>query len=391
MNTILSCRSEKLRNTVGYCAGFLAFGMVAALLGPTLNRLAQNTHSPLNRISILFTARSAGYMLGAFALGGLYDRYPGHPILAGGICLMALSTALAPVVPLLWLLTLIIFLTGIGESMVEVGNNTLIVWVVEREQVGPFMNILHFFFGVGAFISPAIVAKSLDISNDVRWAYWIVAGLMLPAVAWILSQKSPHIQGLSSNGAVESINYVLVGFICLLFLLYVGAEISFGGWIYTYAVKQGLSSETAAAYLTSAFWGALTVGRLFAVPLAARLRPQTVLLLDFVGCISSLSLLLLIDSLVGVWIGTLGIGFSMASFFPTLLAFAERRMRISGRVTSWFGIGAALGAMTLPLLIGQLIGPLGPGAIMVAILIDLLLGFSLFVLLAFYSARLKSV
>ncbi|MCP4397160.1 MAG: MFS transporter [bacterium] len=381
--------SNKIGNTISYCVGFLAFGMVAALLGPTLSRLAQNTHSPLNQVSFLFTARSVGYMLGAFALGGLYDRYPGHPLLAGGLCIMALTTALTPVVPLLWLLALTIFLTGIGESMVEVGNNTLIVWVVERKQIGSYMNILHFFFGAGAFISPVIVAKSLELTDNIRWAYWIVAGLMLPAVFWILSQKSPQIQGVSTGGAVERIDYMLVGLICLLFWLYVGAEIGFGGWIHTYAVKQGLSNESSAAYLTSAFWGALTVGRLLAVPLAARLRPLTVLLLDFLGCILSILLLLLSDSLAGVWIGTIGFGLSMASFFPTMLAFAERRIRISGRITSWFGIGAALGAMTLPLLIGQLIEPFGLKAIMAAILVDLLAALSIFGALVLYSARRK--
>ncbi len=57
-----------------------------------------------------------------------------------------------------------------------------------------------------------------------------------------------------------------VGGNTLFFFLYVGAEVGFGGWIFTYAVALDLGSETAAAYLTSAFWGALTFGRLLTIP-----------------------------------------------------------------------------------------------------------------------------
>ena len=80
---------------------------------------------------------------------------------------------------------------------------------------------------------------------------------------------------------------------------------------------------------------------------------------------------------------------SIASFFPTLLAFAERRMQISGKMTSWFGMSVSLGAMTLPFLIGQLFEPFGPKVTMTAILIDLLAGFSIFAVLVIYSAGLK--
>ena len=388
MRQYISDSSEELLKTIGYCGAFIAFGMVGAILGPTLPKLAENTHTSLSKISILFTARSFGYLSGAFLLGRLYDRFPGHPLLAIGILGIAITAALTPVMPFLWVLTLIIFLTGMSESIIEVGNNTLIVWIY-RHNVGPYMNALHFFFGVGAFISPIIVAKTQIITDDVTWAYWIIALLMIPAIIWVLAQKSPQIQGVSDDGVVEEIDYLLIALICLLFLLYVGAEVGFGGWIYTYTVSLQLGDNVAAAYLTSAFWGALTLGRLVAIPLAARLRPQTVVLIDFIGSLLSLLIILCINTLPALWVGTLGFGLSMASFFPTMLAFAERRMQITGRINSWFGIGAALGAMTLPLLIGQLFEPFGPRVTMVVILIDMIVAVGFFVVLLLYSARLK--
>ena len=47
-------------------------------------------------------------------------------------------------------------------------------------------------------------------------------------------------------------------------------------------------------------------------------------------------------------------------------------MTVTGRVASWFLIGASLGGMTLPLLIGQLFDSVGPLVTLVAIGVVLL-------------------
>jgi FHS family Na+ dependent glucose MFS transporter 1 len=155
-----------------------------------------------------------------------------------------------------------------------------------------------------------------------------------------------------------------------LLFLYVGAEASFGGWLFTYAVESGLAFSASAAYLTSAYWGALTFGRLLAIPIAFRVRPRWILFGDLIGCITSLAVILLWPhSLGALWIGTLGVGLFMASIFPTAISLAERRLRITGRVTGWFLVGSSLGAMSLPWLIGQLFEASGPRVTMVSILI----------------------
>jgi fucose permease len=75
----------------------------------------------------------------------------------------------------------------------------------------------------------------------------------------------------------------------------------------------------------------------------------------------------------------------MASVFPTLLTFAERRMKISGRVSSWFFAASGLGGMMVPWLIGQVFETVGPGSTMITILIDLLLGLVIFVGVVYFS------
>jgi FHS family Na+ dependent glucose MFS transporter 1 len=368
-----------------------------ASMGPTLPGLAEHTQSHLSEISFLFAARWLGYLLGSLLGGRLYDRVAGHPVMAATFILMVGMLILVPLMPLLGLLTLVLLILGMAEATVDVGGNTLLVWV-HRHRVGPFMNGLHFFFGVGAFLSPIIIARAVLMSGDITWAYWMVALLMLPMVAWLLRLPSPTSQAdfradlpervsrhsISRVGSMgsEARERLLVALIVFFFFLNVGAEVSFGGWIYTYALALGLSSATIAAYLTSAFWGSLTLGRLLAIPIATRFRPRAILFGDLVGCLVSLSIILLWSkSFVAIWLGTFGMGLSIASVFPTTISLAERRMRITGRVTGWFFVGSSGGGMLLPWLIGQLFESIGPRVTMFTIMADLIVAVGVFALL----------
>ena len=380
-------RRQVLFKTLGYYAAFIALGLVSASLGPTLPGLAKNTSSQLSHISLLFAARSSGYLAGSLLGGRLYDRIIGHPVMSGSLLLMAAMMGATPLLTQLALLAGAIFALGMAEGALDVGGNTLLVWV-HQEKVGPFMNGLHFFFGVGAFLSPLVVAWTMPEDGTVVRAYWTLAWLQLPAALWLLRISSPAGHAASVAASSERPNGRLVALIVLFFFLYTGAEVAFGGWIYSYAVGLRLSSHAVAAYLTSVFWGALTLGRLLAVPVALRLPPQSVLLADCVGCLFSLAILLFgSHSLVATFAGTCGVGLSMASIFPAALSLAQGRMRITGRVTGWFFVGASGGGMTLPWLIGQFFDAVGPRATMVILLIDMTAAMTVLAVLTFRSAR----
>jgi hypothetical protein len=82
-----------------------------------------------------------------------------------------------------------------------------------------------------------------------------------------------------------------------------------------------------------------------------------------------------------LWAGILGFGFFMATVFPLVILWVERRMTLTGQVTSWFFVGSSLGSMTIPLLIGQMFESHGPQITMMIILIALLIAAVVFVLL----------
>jgi FHS family Na+ dependent glucose MFS transporter 1 len=372
---------------IGYYAVIGGLGLGTAVLGPTLSGLAAQTGSTLSEFSILFVLGSLGYLSGTLLAGRLYDQRPGHPLMALAVLVSALGLGLIPLAPWLWLLVIVNFGLGLAQGSLDVGSNTLLVWVY-RDRVGPYMNGLHFAFGVGAFLSPLIVAQALAWSGGIAWAYWTLALLIAPAAFWIMRLPSPEHRAAAREAQNAPVKWGVVGLLVLCFFAYVGAEVGFGAWVYTYANRLGLADETMAAYLTSAFWGALTAGRLLSIPLAARLRPRLIMAINLAGCVLSVGLALFFpaSSLV-IWISALGTGLFMASIFPTLLNMAGRRMVLTARVSSLFFVGSSLGGMFFPWLIGQLFEPVGPHVTMVVIFAGVLLNVAAYVALLAYAPR----
>ena len=156
--------------------------------------------------------------------------------------------------------------------------------------------------------------------------------------------------------------------------------------------KSQSRKQSHAAYLTSAYWGSLTLGRLISVLIALRMKPRTMLLVDLVGCICAVALLLVFPfSAYSAWIGTIVLGFSIAALIPTTITFAEENMDISGRVMSCFVIGIGGGFMFFPWLIGQLFESKGPIILPIINLITFILALGLLINMLFVTRMKKQI
>ena len=373
--------------TVAYFGVMISVGLASAALGPTLPSLAAQTGVTIGAVSVLFSARSLGYLCGSLLSGRLYDRLPGHPVMAAAALLLCAMLLLVPQVLLFWMLVGIAGGWGLAEGGLEVGANTLLIWV-HGSAVAPYMNALHFCFGLGAMLSPMIVARMMAASGAHASAYNVLAVLVLPVVL-LAFLPGPRAPVASAEHAGMPRPSGLLPLIMAFFFLHVAAEASFGGWIYTYALRRGLADEAGAAYLTAAFWAALTAGRLLSILLSARLRPRTLLMGGLAGAIASVAVIAVWPAdPAALWLGAAGCGLCIGPMFAATVLLAERRMPISGATTAWFFVGTSCGAMTVPYIIGQLFEWRGPQMLLLAMAVVLLLAMLvLAALLAFFPIR----
>lgn len=371
----------KLAATAGYFYAYILTGMIVASLGPSLPTFAANTLTPLKDIGVIFSAYFLGRMTGAMLLGRFYDRIPGHRLLSATLFSLAVIALIVPHLRSLYLLIALLYLFGTACGSLDVGGNTLLVWT-HGSRSAPYVNALHLFFGLGAFSMPLLIAWSLQSGGRIQTAYQIIAVLLLAASLWFLRLPSPARARPAESGGAPRVNPAWIALLVLFMILSTGIEATFGGWIYTYAIQSQISSPAAAAWFNSAFWIAMTAGRLIAIGLSTRVRPAAVISADILGCILSVSVFLLWPaSPAAAWAGTILLGLSMASLFPTGILFTEERVKITGSVTGWIFIGDSLGGVFLPWIAGQLMGIFSPQAILPALLVDLLLAAAVFALM----------
>lgn len=373
--------------TAAYYLAFILLGLTVAADGPTLLKLAEHTSSTIDQISLLFFFGPLGYLIGSYAGGRIYDRVPGHRFMAGVLVFLGLSIAFVPIVSSREMLFAVVLILGLAKGALDVGCNTLLLWV-HNETVGPFMNGLHAFFGVGSFISPLIVAQVIGLTGDIYWVFWFFSIAAFPIALWIFSLPSPAARSVPAHHENAPFPVLPVMIMVLCFVLYVGGEAGYGAWIYTYAFTLKFGTEVTAAYLTAAFWGSFTLGRLLGIWVSTRARPLTILIIDFVGCVLSLALVLAFkESSTWLWVGTVLFGVSQASIFPTFLTLAEERMHITGTITGWFLVGAGLGGMILPWMIGQAFVRAGATAMMILVFVNILINIGMLFAFTRVSAR----
>jgi FHS family Na+ dependent glucose MFS transporter 1 len=358
----------KYAQTAAYFLAFVALGMNMALLGPTINKLAGNVRVDLATISWLFTAFALGYLSGSLLSGKLYDKVSGAPLVGVALLLLGAINALMPTITSFAVLVVAQVLLGMMASAVDVGGNTLLVWA-HGKSVGPFMNALHLMFGVGGFIAPYAVSYALTSQTGVPLAYWLLAALAAPIGLLNLIMRSPRAENVAA-AAVQSGDvagarvpdanrgYFLTLMVVLFFMIVAG-EANMASWAFNYARAYG-AGEPDAARLTSAFWGAFTVGRLIGIPIAARVSPGRILFANTLLCVLGTALMLVAASaatpmLAGVLIFGIGIG----PLFATAIAFAEQNITLTGMANGLFLAGGSLSSMTIPLLIGRVFESVG--------------------------------
>jgi FHS family Na+ dependent glucose MFS transporter 1 len=341
---------------------FICLGLSIGLVGPTLPSLANQTQTPVGDLGAVFTASAIGALLGTLLGGRLFDRVRGHRALGIAQLASAALIALYPVLPSAWLLFIVVFAKGLTDGFVNTGANTLLVWT-HKEKSSPYMNALHFFFGLGAFFAPILVAQVIDIPGGYRYAFWVLAVISgLAGLAMLSLKKNPQHEHTIATGETETrINYgVVIAAMAFLFF-YVGAEIAFSGWIYTYALTLNLADETKAAYLTSAFWLTFTLGRLTSIPLATRFKPQQLIAASLIGCLAILGAAFIVQpSSTFVWILAATLGFCMAPIWPSGFTLAGQSVRLTARVSGVILLGDSLGFMVLPWVVGQVLQGAGP-------------------------------
>uniref|UniRef100_A0A5F4VR18 Major facilitator superfamily domain-containing protein 4A n=1 Tax=Callithrix jacchus TaxID=9483 RepID=A0A5F4VR18_CALJA len=156
---------RNLQPTLTYWSVFFSFGLCIAFLGPTLLDLRCQTHSSLPQISWVFFSQQLCLLLGS-ALGGVFKRTLAQSLWALFTSSLAISLVFA-VIPFchdVKVLASVMALAGLAMGCIDTVANMQLVRMYQKDSA-VFLQVLHFFVGFGALLSPLIADPFLSEAN----------------------------------------------------------------------------------------------------------------------------------------------------------------------------------------------------------------------------------
>jgi FHS family Na+ dependent glucose MFS transporter 1 len=342
-------------------------GIALSLLGPSVSYLEDQLGVSAGVVGILFAVIAASNFFGALVGGRWVTRWGGHVVLRIGVMTFSVGVVFIALASTYVVAAMGAVLIGSATGMTDASMNIMVVWA-RAGKSGPALNAMHLLFGVGAFLAPLIVDRAIAFTDHL-WPVSIVIGLFsFLSIAVLGRRESPFEPEHAPDFHRPELPTKVVVHVAIFFLLYVGGEVGFAGWIHTYAEDQGMSGSNP-AFVTAIFWASFALARLVAIPLSKILKPLTI-----VGGACALSLLGLIIMIVGdvnalsIWIGAALFGFASGPQYPTMIAMVDEKLSLSAQATAWIVGAAAIGGLVVPVSIGALIDTVGSASMPIVVL-----------------------
>jgi fucose permease len=280
---------------------FATFAMTTDSVGLIIPEIIRTFHLSLTAAGTFQYATMTGIGLAGLLLGQLADRFGRRRTIIVGLTLFAAACFLFVTGDTFLFFAALLGLSGIAIGVFKTAALALIGDLsISTAQHTSTMNTAEGFFGVGAIVGPAILARMLAAGMSWKWLYVIAGGICVALIVLALLGKYPQAakpaiaNRRGGTGRAMKNPYVLA-FSAGAFL-YVGVEAAIYVWMPTLLAGYTGSPALLATYSISVFFLLRAAGRFLGAWMLTRLQWQAVLVL----CSGSILLCFIVSVAGGV-------------------------------------------------------------------------------------------
>ena len=275
-----------------------------------------------------------------------------------------------------WMLILMAIPYGLGAGCIDATINHYVV----NHYSASVMNFLHCFYGIGAMISPYIMAQALKLARwneGYRWTAYLQLGILLTCILslplWKRNEAQTDAENRDGAGIREALKVPGVCLTLIAFFAYSSGEATCFLWTPSYfaGTRPNLSAETIASFGALIF-GGLMLGRLISGFISHKIGDRILIRLGIaVELLGILLVLLPVRGYIAAVIGFVIIGTGMGPIYPAVQHMAPHSFgrRCSAAVIGMQMAAAYIGSTFMPMLFGQLRQRLGIGIMPIYLLI----------------------
>ena len=267
-----------------------------------------------------------------------------------------------------WMLFLFAVPYGLGAGSVDAALNHY----VANHFSSRVMNFLHCFYGLGAVISPNVMALALRYARwnqGYRWTAWIQMGILAVCLAsaplWKNEKNSDQAREEKAMGLREALGIPGVVLTLAAFFSYCAGEATCFLWTSSYfaGTREGLSNQLIASFGSLVF-GGLMLGRLISGFISDALGDRRLIRVGIAVELAGIALIFL--PVRNYWVAAAGFlltGTGMGPVYPSIQHMAPDNFgkRASAPVIGLQMASAYMGSTLMPMAFGLLQQQMGIG------------------------------
>ncbi|NMB02755.1 MAG: MFS transporter [Firmicutes bacterium] len=304
---------------------FISLGLPDSILGSAWPVIRLDLSAPVSLVGYITMVVSAGTVTSSLLSNSLVSRFGTAKVTVVSVAMTAVALLGYSFVGSVAFLFLLAVPLGLGAGSVDAALNNFVALHYQSRH----MNWLHCFWGVGATAGPMIMSLFLANPGGWRSGYLVIAALQFALVIVLLttmklwngkdvlvSPEQSQEELITNRKALQipNVKLALVGF-----AFFSVTEVTTGLWSSSYLVGvEGMTASVAARW-TAAFYGGITVGRLFSGFLSIKMKNSTLIRNGQLVCVLGALLLLLPLPASLSALGIVFIGLGTAPIFPSML------------------------------------------------------------------------
>ena len=266
-----------------------------------------------------------------------------------------------------WMLFLMAVPYGRGAGAIDASINNY----VAMQYSGSVMNFLHCFYGVGAMISPYIMASALRRARwneGYRWTAYLQIAILVVCILslplWKRNQTKEEEETLKNSAGIREVVRIPGAVQTLIaFFAYCSGEATCFLWVPSFfaGTKKGLSAGTIASF-GSLIFGGLMLGRLIAGFISNHFGDRKMIRMGIVlELLGILVVMLPFPGYVVTAVGFVMIGTGMGPVYPAIQHMAPQNFgkRNSAAMIGLQMASAYVGSTFMPMVFGLLQEALG--------------------------------
>ncbi|KAF9456465.1 major facilitator superfamily domain-containing protein [Collybia nuda] len=361
------CRRNSIIQFIALCWCIYVEGWNDGSTGPLLPVFQRDYHIGFSIVSLYFVSNCAGFMIAAAVNVWLNDRVGlGKIMVLGAVCQLAAYIMQAPGPPFAVMVIANAF-AGFGMSLQNAQANGYIGSL--KKNMRTKIGIFHATYGLGAFTSPFAATY---FSGTKHWSFhYLISAIMAVSntLALILvfrlkpmdqllaeaGQDPDEANTSKDNNFRQIFGLKAVHLLAAFSLIYIGIEVTLGGWIVTFVIHERGGGHSA-GYISSGFFGGLTLGRIGLMWFNKLVGEHRVIFIYSLITIGLEITIWFVPSIIENAVAVSFIGLVLGPMYPILVSQASRVLprRLLTVCLGWItGIGIA-GSAALPFLTGLL-------------------------------------